>query len=357
MALKLGFVRVGLLVLAVAAPALAADPVINDEARAHFTAGVSLLQDPDGARYEEAYREFKVAYAASPSWKILGNLGLCAMKLERDGEAIAAYTKYLKEGGKQVDAEERAQSQRDLATLEVGVVRVTLQSEPPGATIEDERFPAIGSAIRNSYGPLNAPAQLGVRAGRHRFTARLPGRPEAVWDVELSPRQTEAYTFKLPEPSSPSSPGASPSPAPPLAAGPSTSGTATVDAGTAPNVSGMRIGSYVALGVGVVGVGVGTLFGLSAKSKYAEANDLADANCPTSGPCYLPPTLFDKRVQLGKDGDSNKTLSLVGFVVGGVGLATGVTLFVLSSGKKEQPTAATVSPYLGIGSLGVRGSF
>src|SRR6266481_4578482 len=71
-----------------AAPAFAADPPVTPEARTHFAAGVNLLRDPDGARYEEAYREFKAAYAASPSYKILGNLGLCAMKLERDGEAI-----------------------------------------------------------------------------------------------------------------------------------------------------------------------------------------------------------------------------------------------------------------------------
>ena len=46
----------------------AAEVVISDDARAHFSAGVNFLQDPDGARYEDAYREFKVAYAASPSW-------------------------------------------------------------------------------------------------------------------------------------------------------------------------------------------------------------------------------------------------------------------------------------------------
>src|SRR4051812_18719060 len=71
---------------------------ITPEARARFSAGVNLLKDPEAPRYEEAYREFKAAYAASPSYKILGNLGLCAMKLERDEEAIDAYERYLKEG-------------------------------------------------------------------------------------------------------------------------------------------------------------------------------------------------------------------------------------------------------------------
>src|SRR5687767_2361394 len=75
------------LCLSLASSARASSP-ISEEARLHFEAGVNLLQDPDGARFEEAYREFKTAYAATPSWKILGNLGICAMKLERDSEAI-----------------------------------------------------------------------------------------------------------------------------------------------------------------------------------------------------------------------------------------------------------------------------
>src|SRR5262245_18752054 len=98
----LGWAALG--VIATLAQAARADEVqISDKARDHFRAGVNFLQDPDGARYEEAYREFKTAYADSPSWKILGNLGLAAMKLERDGEAIEAYQKYLSEGGTQVD--------------------------------------------------------------------------------------------------------------------------------------------------------------------------------------------------------------------------------------------------------------
>jgi hypothetical protein len=350
MALRLGILGTGLLVLSVAGPALAADVVINEEARAHFTAGVNLLQDPDGARYEEAYREFKAAYAAAPSWKILGNLGISAMKLERDGEAIDAYKKYLAEGGKQVDADERAQFQRDLATLEAGVVRLTLESDPPGAIVEDERFPASGNAIRNSY-TLSGPLQIGLRAGRHRFTAKMPGRVEQVWEIELSPKQQDSHVFKLPELAA--APVAAPASVAPASPHP---GTLAVDTDSAKSGNGMRIGAYVALGVGVVGLGAGTVFGLGAKSKYKEANDITENNCPSSGACELEAGLFDRREQLGKDGDRNKTLSLVGFIVGGAGVATGVTLFILS-GKKEQPAAANVQPYLGLGELGVRGSF
>ena len=83
--------------------ARAGDPPVSQEARAHFRVGVSFLDDPDGARYGDAYREFRSAYALSRSWKILGNIGLTAMKIERDGEAVEAYRQYLVQGGDQID--------------------------------------------------------------------------------------------------------------------------------------------------------------------------------------------------------------------------------------------------------------
>lgn len=351
MAFRRSIVTAGLLAFATATPVFAAEVVINDAARAHFTAGVNLLQDPDGARYEEAYREFKAAYAAAPSWKILGNLGISAMKLERDGEAMEAFRKYLAEGGNQVDADERAQFQRDLATLESGVVRLTFESDPPGATLEDERFPATGSSIRNSYGAIHDTLQLGVRPGRHRFVAKLPGRADAVWEVELSPREQQSHVFKLADARTPPvSPG--PAPAPSSV----TDGTA-IDAGSNRGTNGMRIGAYVALGVGAVGLGAGTFFGLQSKSKYSDANELTDEVCGSSNSDCALGSRFGEWEGLRDDADSAKTMSVVGFILGGAGVATGITLLVLSSGKQEEAAAAKVQPYLGLGAMGVRGSF
>ncbi len=325
--------------LATLAPrAHAADVPINDEARAHFNAGVNLLQDPDGPRYEEAYREFKAAYAAAPSWKILGNLGIAAMKLERDGEAIEAFEKYLAEGGGQLDPDEKAQVERDLTTLASGVVRLTLSSDPPGAQLLDERFPATGNVIQNSYGPLDSSTVIGLHPGRHRITARLPGKKETVWEVELSPKQHQSYVFELEDAAS-------------TTAGPRPE-SATLSTADAPRGNGLRIGSYIALGVSVVGVGAGTFFALSAKKNYDDGNDL----CP-SFPCELTSDQAEDRKDFGEKGDTAKTLSLVSFIVGGVGLGTGVTLFVLSNKKQEQPQQARVEPFLGLGSAGVRGSF
>ncbi len=44
-------------------------------------------------------------------------------------------------------------------------------------------------------------------------------------------------------------------------------------------------------------------------------------------------------------------LSTVGFIVGGVGLAAGITMVLLAPSSKKQ-SAAWIQPYIGLGSVG-----
>src|SRR4051812_17202184 len=177
----------------------AAAPAISEQAKQHFNAGVALLQDPEGEKVEEAYRQFRTAYDLSGSAKILGNMGFCAMRLERDGEAIDAYSRYLREVT-DIDAEERAQIVRDLQTLTVGVTRLTLEMNAPAGMILDERVPVRGARVTNAYGPVNGKLEIGVRPGHHVFTAKAAGRDDAVWEVEAYAGAREHHAFVLKEP-------------------------------------------------------------------------------------------------------------------------------------------------------------
>jgi hypothetical protein len=174
-------------------------PAISDQAKQHFNAGVALLQDPEGEKVEEAYRQFRTAYDLSGSPKILGNMGFCAMRLERDGEAIDAYSRYLREVS-DIDAEERAQIVRDLQTLTVGVARITIETNVPGAMILDERVPVRGAHVTNAYGPVNGKLEVGIRPGHHVFTAKLAGREDATWELEAYAGAKEQHAFVLKEP-------------------------------------------------------------------------------------------------------------------------------------------------------------
>ncbi|GAC1530883.1 MAG: hypothetical protein NVS3B10_26720 [Polyangiales bacterium] len=177
--------------------ARAAEVVITEEARQHFSAGVALLKDPDGAKYEDAYREFKAAFTASPSWKILGNLGLCAMKLERDGEAIEAYDRYVSEGGAAIDPGEKKQVETDLRTLKVGVATVKLTVDPANVIVEDSRIPTKGGAINNVYGPVSGSVELKLHPGHHVVQAKLAGYDTQSWEVEAGPGANQTHDFAL----------------------------------------------------------------------------------------------------------------------------------------------------------------
>lgn len=175
-----------------------ADVPISQEAREHFTAGVNLLQDPAGARIEDAYREFKAAYAASPSYKILRNLGLCAMRLERDQEAIESYEKYLADGKDQIDAAAVQEVTRDLQTLKAGVVWITVKSTPPGATLFDVRTNFKGEKVQNAYALAGDAMKIGIHQGTHQVTAKLSGYPDVVWDFDTgSARELPEHVFEF----------------------------------------------------------------------------------------------------------------------------------------------------------------
>lgn len=177
----------------------AADESVNEEAKRHFIAGVALLQDPDGARYEDAYREFEAAYAASLSPQILGNIGFCAMKLERDDEAITSYSRYLKEAH-DIDPAEAAQIARDVATLRAGLVRITITVDAANATVVDKRLPVRGESVTNLYGPISGKFEIGLRPGHHVVDVKSHGEAAEPWEFDARPGAalTHAFVTKRP---------------------------------------------------------------------------------------------------------------------------------------------------------------
>jgi hypothetical protein len=317
-----------------AAPASAAEVKISDTARKHFNAGVALLRDPDGARYEEAYGEFKVAYDASPSWKILGNLGIAAMKLERDGEAIDAFSRYLAEGKKDIDASERADIERDLGTLRASAVSLMLTTTPAEVKITDQRSPVQGTPIINRYDSQAGQLRLQIRPGHHVIVATLEGKAPLRFEFDAAPGSTQQHDFNFTtaEPVATSAPPPStPTPAaPPLATG------------GRPVPTGVWIG-LAATGAFAIGAGVTGVMALGKNSDYQAANghDLAKA----------------KSLQ-----DDTKTFNLVTDVlIGAAVVSAGVTTFLYLR-RPEQEAAGLelrVSPSVGLhqSGLNLQGTF
>ncbi len=183
-------------IFVIAPLATAADVPIIEWARRHFKAGVAFLKDQDGEKVEEAYREFIEAYAISKSPKVLGNIGFCSMKMERDGEAIGAYSRYLREVT-DIDETERKQITQDLETLTVSVVRLTLTFNRPGVTLTDIRTPVKGDKVTNIYKVEGTSLNIGVRAGNHVVRAHTDGAIDATWEVEAHAGTKETHAFEL----------------------------------------------------------------------------------------------------------------------------------------------------------------
>ncbi len=183
---------------AVVEPAQPKPPALSENAIKHFNAGVAYADDPAGAKWEEAYREFLAAYADTPSWIMQNNIGLCALNLERDGEAIEAYKSYLAHGGEPgLSVKHRKQIESDIETLSASLVKVEIQAEPAEVTLIDERKNSKGIMVSNAYPVTGGKAQIGIHPGRHKVTAEAPGYVAEEWIFEAVPASSHAHSFKL----------------------------------------------------------------------------------------------------------------------------------------------------------------
>jgi hypothetical protein len=155
-------------------------------AKNHMAAGVAFMQDPDGARYEEGYPEFRKAYEKSGSLNALHNLAICAQKLELDGEAIGYYQSVLEKKGDSLDENDKAQITRDLAALKASVAWVTFSADKGQTTMVDERTPRSGSSIRNTYQIGITGKKFGIHPGAHKFSATTEGGAPQEWGIEIT---------------------------------------------------------------------------------------------------------------------------------------------------------------------------
>jgi hypothetical protein len=293
--------------------ARAADAPISDEARMHFKAGVNYLQDPDGARFDDAYTEFKTAYDLSHSPKILGNIGYCAMKLERDGEAIESYQSYLKRVP-DIAPDERAQIEKDLYTLTASAATIAIRIASAheslvDAKIRDTRY-AVHGNISNIY-----PSKLGtflvtVRAGHHALDVVMGGVVRGRWEFDADGGARLAHDFVIQEP-------------------------VVVASGTRPS----KVLPWLTVGLGAAGLATGAVAGILA----IERDHALEEECPMN------------RCPQASNGASDiaaantfGTVADIALIGGGIVAATGIVWLILSSsGSRTAPPAAMATAFAG----------
>ncbi len=333
--------------LLVSAPPARADEAIPEEAKLYFKNGVELIQG-QSPNYQDAYYQFKLAWEKSKSWKVLSNWGLCALKLERDGEAIWAYTEYLKQ--KDIDPDERKELERDLLLLNGNAAGVTLASDVPDLEIVDAR--AGSSVPPQSYRLEGGKLALRLRAGSHTLTASSQGK-SLRWEVTLSPGRTDEHRFDFG--AAPTAPSTVPSAAPGAAAPSAPRPVSPAPAAPVSKSGGsLRTVGYVVAGAGVLSVGGGALLGMLAKSQERETRDKCK-DLPVVGLSCGESTRDDF-----ESAQQKARLANVFLIAGGVMAAGGVVMIIVGGPKERERSASlALSPVVGPRDAGIfaSGSF
>lgn len=323
----MSFLRASVIAVAVlsAAPFARADePSLSDKAAARdlFTDGVALREKGDLAG---ALVKFKGAYALWPSATTGVELGRTHMEL---GELIEARERFLEtvkipkkpgETSASQNAREEAQKLADsLATRIPSLLFKISGATGAKVTLDGRELPSE---------TLTSPRK--VNPGKHTVIARATGAPDLNVEVTVAEKETREVPLVFAAPTTTTPPPPEPKAPPPAPI------VDTHPSSVSPLV-------YVGFGVAGVGLVLGGVTGVLAMSK---ASDLKSA-C-TDGRC--PPAAHDDVDAYHRFG----TISTISFIAAGVGAAVGIYGLV-SSPKKEH---AHVTPFIGVGSIGVTGAF
>jgi hypothetical protein len=308
-------------------------------AEALFEEGRRLVA---GGKYGEACPKFQASQKLDPSAGTLLNLASCWEKQGRTATAWGAY----KEAASAADAAGRrdylATAQRHADALVPKLARLTVSVDKPvdGLQIKRDGTPVDGA----EWG-----VPIPVDTGSHTIEASAPGHKgwasavavgqdgaqAALTVPELEALPAEAPAVVAPSLPAPVVPAAAP-PAPAVLPDHSSGGTQR------------PIGIGIA-GLGVVGVGLGTAFGLVAKGKY---NDSL-ANCEPANANLCSPTGLSQR-------DSARTagnVSSIAFGVGAAALVGGVVLWLTAPSGAGRGGAVGIAVLPALGGAAVEGAW
>jgi hypothetical protein len=312
-----------------------APPSNATQARALFNEGAQLAQR---GQWAEARARFLDSAALVPHAVTAYNVGYCERALGHDALARKWLDEALAAGlPDEVAPFARAylaEIDTRMARVEVHVssaqAAIAVDGSPLAAATSSGGLPLSLANVRAPGPPEPVPAvrfALVLEPGEHRFVLALPGQPELAHvysfasgaaQLELEPAQPEAAERA----SSAVVPAAEPLPAPPEPR----PNPLQVQLAPEPH----RTPAYVAFGVALTGIAVGTVAGAMA---LAQASEL-ERDCPHDACAGTAARDLD---HAGTVAD----VSTAAFVVGGVAAVTGVVLWLAGPRERErEPRAA-----------------
>ncbi len=333
--------------LSAASPALGQTATPEDMASARVlgTEGVRLAEAGDcGAAIPKLEAAERLYHAPTT----LDRLGECQVSVGRLVAGTESLNRVVREplpaGAPAAFVSARQRAQQALAAALPRIAKLRIHVEGPPA--EQAAVTVDGTSVPSALFDADRPTD----PGSHEVRATSAGYRAVVTTVELAPGASAPVSLKL-EPDPNAAPG-------PLAA----PGSAQVAAGSgqpasAPSAPVQSAGGHRGLGIGAlvvggVGLAVGSAFGVMAlgnKSTLDGQDKCVNKVCPAASSQSDIDSL-----------KSNATLSTIGFGVGIVGVVLGTVLLAMSHENEPAPAApaaARVTPWVGLGTAGLRGSF
>jgi tetratricopeptide (TPR) repeat protein len=310
-----------------------ADPAA---AEALFHEGHRLLEE---GRNEEAALKLAESQAQDPASGTLINLALAYERQGRLATAWATYQEAANLARRDGRADRAASAERKHAELEPRVPVLTFRAEQA-----QEGLSITCGRIKIGIGGLDS--EIPIDPGEYQIAASAPAR--VTWQVSLTVVEGERRTITIPE--LPFLPAPVAAPAPPRSAGtaasPERSRLAPRPAQSRAPANSWR-GNTLAwvLGAsGLVSVGTGTVFGIRALTRYANA----ERQCPSHKGCTAG-ALDDSQA-------AKTSASIADFTLGfGVAACAGsLWLFLRPHGGEPPKVALDVLPLPGGAALGLR---
>ena len=327
------------------APAPAEDTATS-QARALFTEGT---EDANRGDWSQALPAFERSEALRPHAVTTYNIGFCERALGRTMRARKMLGKALAEnaahGGVELPDDLSASARTYLAELERRIARAVVSVSPAdsaitvdGAPLErgttDGPRPVLWAGTRDP-GPGEPPPastfELELDPGSHVLVASRDGYGNEVTTRTFEAGAETALTLTL------SVPAPAPAPAP-------ASASAFAPASTPPPAAPSRLPLTLAIVVGGAGLATGAIAGSIALAQRQKlSSDCPTFSCSGSGATDL------------SRADTAADVATAGFIVGGIGAATALVIWWLSS--RSAPATARLQPWIASGQGGVSGTF
>lgn len=307
-----------------------ADAAGKEEAKAAYEEGRAAA---NAGRFKDAVKHFKRSVDADPNPQTRLEL---AKALVGDGKLVDANAVLndLLNATPPVVWSVKSAAQKLRAEIEPRIPWLQIKIVGP-----DPALTSISIDMKDiDRAKIDVDSEIPMNPGQHVIGAEADGYDDAEKSVTLIEGAHEVVELTLAKKGSVSTSGQD------------------LDASTKPKGGGltdspMFIPMAAGFGVGVVGLGVGGVFGILAISKANEVKDTCKGSvCPNSS----------RNKTAKEDSLLYGNVSTVGFIAGGVGVAAGAVLLVLTlnaTPPKPKETGAFIKPWVGLGEAGVYGAF